>query len=373
MNWTEGAPGAVKEAGGDLRLDLSGRLDASRAGELWSEAIERVELARPARLVVAADGLGYCDGSGAALLWELRARQEARGAAFELEGLSPALERVVELHRPRGGSAPRRRPVGAVEQVGHATLALLADLRELVAFVGTLLFSLGHAVRHPRRVRWREALGVAEAAGVDALPIVATVGFLMGLIMAFNSAIPMKTFGVEIFVADLVAIAMLRELGPLMTAIVLAGRSGSAFAAELGTMRVNEELDALSTMGVDPVRFLVVPRVLAALVVTPLLAVFANLCGLVGGLVVFLSFGYPVVTYRNQVVGAVDAGDLCTGLAKAFAFGLLVAAVGCVRGLGTGRGATAVGRSTTRAVVTSIVLIAVVDGLFSVVYYALGI
>src|SRR5262249_44122102 len=155
-------------------------------------------------------------------------------------------------------------------------------------------------------------------AGVNALPIVSLISFLIGLIMAFQSAIPMHQYGAEIYVADLVALSMLRELGPLMTAIILAGRSGSAFAAELGTMKVNEEINALPTMGLDPVRFLVVTRVLAAVVMMPLLTLFSNLMGLVGGAVVFLSFDFPLVTYVQQVRGAVTVSDLLGGLAKAF-------------------------------------------------------
>jgi phospholipid/cholesterol/gamma-HCH transport system permease protein len=185
--------------------------------------------------------------------------------------------------------------------------------------------------------------------------------------------VPMHQFGAEIYVADLVALSMLRELGPLMTAIILAGRSGSAFAAELGTMKVNEEINALTTMGLDPVRFLVVTRVLAAVMMMPLLTVFSNLMGLVGGAVVFLSFDFPLVTYVQQVRGAVDLGDLLGGLAKAFVFGILVAAIGCLRGLQTKTGASAVGLSTTRAVVSGIVLIVLADGVFSVVFYYLGI
>jgi len=158
-----------------------------------------------------------------------------------------------------------------------------------------------------------------------------------------------------------------------MTAIILAGRSGSAFAAELGTMKVNEEIDALTTMGLDPVRFLVVTRVLAAVVMMPLLTLFSNLMGLLGGGVVFLSFDYPIITYVQQVLGAIEMGDLIGGLAKAFVFGILVAGIGCLRGLQTKTGASAVGLSTTRAVVSGIVLIVLADGVFSVVFYYLGI
>lgn len=201
-------------------------------------------------------------------------------------------------------------------------------------------------------MRWKDAFLVAGTAGVNALPIVGLISFLVGPIIAFQAAIPMKQSGAEIFVADLIATAMLRELGPLVTAIVLAGRSGLAFAAEIGTMKINEEINALTTMGLDPVRFLVVTRVIAAVLMTPLLSVFANLMGLVGGAIVVLSLGYPLVTYVNQVPGAADFVDLIGGLSKAFVFGLIAAGIGCLRGLQTKTRASAagVGRADRRCI-----------------------
>jgi len=166
---------------------------------------------------------------------------------------------------------------------------------------------------------------------------------------------------------------MTRELGPIMTAIVLAGRSASAFAAELGTMKVNEEIDALSTMGLDPLRFLVVPRVIAAVVMTPLLTVFAIFLGIIGGAVVLLSLGFPLIAYVNQVLSAITYADFLGGIVKCFVFGVLIAGIGCLRGLQTQTGPSAVGDSTTRAVVSGIILIVVTDGIFSVAYFYLGV
>ena len=246
-------------------------------------------------------------------------------------------------------------------------------MRALLYFIGEVFAALAVAVRHPRSVRWRDALLIAENAGVNAIGIVSLISFLIGLIMAFQSAIPMRQFGVELFVADLVALSMFRELGPLMTAIIVAGRSGSAFAAEIGTMKVNEEINALSTMGLDPVRFLVTTRVIAAVVMMPLLTMIANLMGLLGGAVVLMSLNYPFVTYLNEVRGALQLEDLLGGLAKSLVFAVLVAGIGCLRGLQTETGASAVGISTTRAVVSGIILIVLADGAFSVAFYYLGI
>jgi phospholipid/cholesterol/gamma-HCH transport system permease protein len=191
--------------------------------------------------------------------------------------------------------------------------------------------------------------------------------------MAFQSAIPMEQYGAQLFVADLIVIAMFKELGPLMTAWVVNGRSGSAFAAELGTMKVNEEIDALTTMGLEPVRFLVVPRLLASLMMIPVLTIFGNLFGLIGGLVVMLSLGFTVVTYFNQIVSAATYVMLLAGLVKSVVFAFIIAGVGCMEGLRTKTGASAVGDSTTSAVVIGLVLIIFVDGVFGVIYYFLGI
>jgi phospholipid/cholesterol/gamma-HCH transport system permease protein len=318
----------------------------------------------------------YCDGSGIALFVQLRNLQHKAGGDLEIHGLRPEFEGLLqesELGDLDQLEAQRRPKTNLAEDVGRAVVGFGEDTGSLISFVGELVVALGTAVIHPKRVRWRDAVRVAEAAGVNALPIVALVSFLMGVIMAFQGAISLRRFGADIFVANLVGLAMLRELGPLMTAIILAGRSGSAFAAELGTMKVREEIDALKTMGLDPVRFLVVTRVIAAVVMTPLLTVFADLLGLIGGAVVMRSFGIPLITFYHQVQYQVTYGSLVGGLVKSFVFGILVAAIGCLRGLQTTTGASAVGESTTRAVVSGIILIVVTDGVFSVVYYYLNV
>ena len=209
-------------------------------------------------------------------------------------------------------------------------------------------------------------LDVATEAGANAVPIVLLIGFLMGVIIAFEIGLVAQKFGAVIFVVDGVGIAMLRELGPLMTAIVFAGRTGAAFAAQIGTQKVNEEVNAISTFGLDPIHFLVLPRLLAAMLVLPLLAVIADIVGLFGGALVMSTFDVSFVQFYNQLLGAVSASDFVLGIAKAAVFGLTIAAVGCQRGLATGAGATSVGLSATSAVVTSIVLIVVIDGIFAV-------
>ena len=366
--------GAVRD--GMVAIIIEGRLDSNTTGKIWRQATETVATAKAGSVTVDASQIDYCDGSGIALFVHLRNLQRKAGGQLEIHGLRPEFQGLLEesdLGDLEQLESQRRPKTNLAEDVGRAVVGFWEDTRSLIGFVGELVSALGTAAMHPKSVRWRDVVRVAESAGVNALPIIVLVSFLMGVIMAFQGAISLRRFGADIFVANLVGLAMLRELGPLMTAIILAGRSGSAFAAELGTMTVREEIDALKTMGLDPVRFLVVTRVIAAVVMTPLLTVFADLLGLIGGAVVMRSFGIPLVTFYHQVQYQVTYGSFVGGLAKSFVFGILVAAIGCLRGLQTTTGASAVGESTTRAVVSGIVLIVITDGIFSVVYYYLNV
>jgi phospholipid/cholesterol/gamma-HCH transport system permease protein len=359
-----------------MTLRLAGWFDAHTISGVWEECRKAVQRSDARKIVIDAGAITYCDGAGIALLVDLQQIQRPGMPAPELRGLASDHRLLLQLFSASMVAEEKKveaTPPHLAETVGERVVHLWRDIAMLVSFLGELASALTFAALHPRSVRWRDALVAAENVGVNALPIVALISFLIGLIMAFQSAIPMTQFGAELYIANLVALSMLRELGPLMTAIILAGRSGSAFAAEIGTMKVNEEINALTTMGLDPVRFLVVTRVLAAVAMMPLLTLFANLMGLVGGAVVFLSFNFPLVTYMNQVLEAVQMRDLFGGLAKAFVFGILVAGIGCLRGLQTKSGASAVGLSTTRAVVSGIVLIVATDGIFSILYYYLGI
>lgn len=360
---------------GALEFKLVGRLDSNTTGGIWRRATAALSGAKATNAIVDATGIEYCDGAGIALLVQLGRLQSKAGGSLQIVGLRPEFANLLNdgAHGFPAEATSERSHAGLAEEIGEATVEVWRDIQILVSFVGELGVGLAHAAIHPRSVRWRDALRVAEAVGVNALPIVALVSFLMGLIMAFQAAIPLRQFGAQLYIANLIALSILRELGPLMTAIILAGRSGSAFAAELGTMKVREEIDALKTMGLDPVRFLIVTRVVAAVCMTPLLTIFADLVGLMGGSVVMLSLGFPLITYFHQVQYAVTYGSLVGGLVKSLVFGILVAGIGCLRGLQTKSGAASVGESTTSAVVSGIILIAIADGIFSVVYYYLGV
>ncbi|WP_022667010.1 MlaE family lipid ABC transporter permease subunit [Desulfospira joergensenii] len=358
-------------------LALTGRLDAQGSAGIWKNAIRTVETAPGNCIILDLEKVDYLDTAGAVLISRLRSAAEKKGnTEFLLRKPAPEFSPVLDLAEKREGRSSEsggRATLSFIEKRGEKLAEFLQDAGSFITFTGEIFWALISSLRHPGQIRWADTLRVAERSGVDALPIVALISFIVGLVMAFQAAIPMKMFGAEIYVANLIGIAMVRELGPLMTAIVLAGRSASAFAAEIGTMKINEEIDALTIMGLEPVRFLILPRVIASTLVTPLLTLFANLVGILGGAVVILSFDYPFVTYYNQVAGFVTWQDFVGGIVKCFVFGILIAATGCIRGYQTGQGASAVGEATTRAVVSSIILIAVFDGIFSVVYYSLGI
>lgn len=357
-------------------IELPPRLDAGSVSGAWKQL--RAALARYASLPVVVDGarLQYCDGAGMALLVDLLRQPRQPRAPVEVREL-PAqyraqLDRLDPAQfRPRPEPTPAPRPLKA--RFAGAAGAIGARVFAVVAFAGQTAAALWEAASHPRQVRWKDAVLIAQRAGVEALPIVSLVAFLMGVIVAFQSAIALRQFGAEVYVADLVGISLLRELGPLMTAILLAGRTGAAFAAEIGTMKVNEEVDALVTMGLDPVRFLVVPRVLAAVAMTPLLTVYADLIGLVGGAAVMTTFEIPLVAYWRETFAFVSMSDFVGGTAKSFVFGVIIAAVGCLRGLQAGGSPASVGLAATSAVVSALVLIVVADGIFALVYYYLDI
>lgn len=356
---------------GERTITLSGRLDATSVAALWQQAHAALDAARV--VSIEASQVEYCDGAGLALLFDLR---RARPGAVSINGLRPEFSGLLEQFDPGKFPATSAKGLparlGFVAGLGQSFAGTADGLRAQIVFVGEAVAALAFAARHPSSVRWKDALLIAERAGVDALPIVALIAFLMGLIIAFQSAVPLRQFGGEVYVGDLVGLSMLRELGPLMTAILLAGRSGAAFAAELGTMKVNEEINALTTMGLDPVRFLVVTRVLAGLIVTPLLTIFADMVGLIGGAVTMLTFSIPTRTYFTHVGGFANVSDFLSGLVKSVVFGVLIAGIGCLKGLQTKSGAAAVGDSTTKAVVAAIIMIVVVDGLFALVYYVLN-
>ena len=333
--------------GSEVLLDVSALAEGSAAFEAFFVALDRHAAAR-AVTVKAIDPNNVLD--------PIRARYDF--AAYS--GAAVVSE-----------ASHRRLPFASA--IGRHVCEWWRSFRESAAFLGeTAVWALG-MVLHPGRFRLRDAALAFERAGFDGLPITTLIGFLLGLILAFESAASLQMFGVEVYVADLIAIGLFRELGPLVTAIILAGRSGSAFAAEIGTMKVDEELDALTTFGLPPVQFLVLPRVLAAALAMPVLTIFAELAGLVGGAIVLRLMDVPTVVFWSHVKGTATLFMIVFGLGKAALFGLLVGLIGCSAGMRTRNTADGVGVAATNAVVGGIVAIAVTDGLLAVICYIFGV
>ena len=275
---------------------------------------------------------------------------------------------VPERDTKRGGA-----PDPFVTRLGKSSLSVLAGARAMITFLGEATVALAHAAVGRARFRRVDLMLNIQEAGASALGIVSLISFLIGLILAFVGAIQLRQFGAQIYIADLVAIGMAREMGAMMAAIIMAGRTGAAYAAQLGTMRVNEEIDALSTMGISPFEFLVLPRMLGLILMMPLLTIYANLVGILGGAVVgvgMLKVG--LIPYWNHTLNAVTLADFAAGLIKSVIFGVLIAIAGCMRGMQSGRSSAAVGLAATSAVVTGIVFIIVSDAILTVVYDAIG-
>ncbi|MDD3544793.1 MAG: ABC transporter permease [Kiritimatiellae bacterium] len=363
-----------------MRLNLPANSSAENVARLWQAAMPEISrLGTGDKLIVNADDVESCAGAGEALILDLHRRSAAQGFAIvwrDRRGLAARTLRIFDVKKYLNGEAEpanAARHTRTADQVGRAVADISGNLCGQLAFLGEMAVSAVRLIARPGRLRLRDTMLHFERAGVDALPITLLIGFLLGVILAFMSATSFRRFGVEVYVADLIAIGLFRELGALITAIILAGRSGSAFAAELGSMKVNEEIDALVTLGLPPMVFLAMPRVIAATLVMPLLTIFTIMAGLLGGVLVLMSLGIPATVYWQHVFNSTPLGNVMLGLSKAAVFGLLVGLVGCAQGLSASRSADAVGRAATAAVVGSLVLITVFDGVFAVLAYILGI
>jgi phospholipid/cholesterol/gamma-HCH transport system permease protein len=323
-----------------------------------------------------ARGLGRWDTILPSFLIQIVRAAGESGLRVELDGLPEGAARLVRLAtavpEPTDARAAAR-PTDLLQRLGEAALGLWRGASDLAAFVGEACLALARLTGGRARMRRVDLALVVQQVGADALPIVALIGVLVGMILAFIGGVQLALFGAEIYVANLVALGMAREMGAMMAAIIMAGRTGAAFAAELGTMQVNEEIDALRTLGISPMEFLVLPRLLGLAMMMPLLAVYADLFGILGGGIVGVGlFGISPEIYYQQSLQFVTLGDFSGGLFKAFVFGIVVAVAGCMRGLRSGRDAAAVGASTTAAVVSGIVGVIVGDSILNLVYHALG-
>lgn len=273
----------------------------------------------------------------------------------------------------REGAAKKVVRIPVLVRVGKRTIAAVEEAKGMLTFLGEAVVTFLTFFRGKARFRRSDLFQIIQECGANALGIVSLISFLVGLILAFMGAIQLRQFAAEVYVANLVGVGMTREMAPIMTGIIMAGRTGAAFAAQLGTMQVNEEIDALKTLGLSPMEFLVLPRMLALVFMMPLLCLYADLVGILGGLFVSQGFGISITEYAIQTMHAVHVVDLALGVFKSAVFGVLVAISGCLRGMQCGRSAQAVGEATTSAVVMSIVLIIAIDGIFAVITDAIGI
>jgi phospholipid/cholesterol/gamma-HCH transport system permease protein len=375
--WLDIAPGEealVVEAGGRWLVAGAAELDSSLA------RLDSVEGATPVRIDLAR--IEMLDTVGAWLVLRTCRRLAARGVAASIENVPAAFAPLLDHVAKGAPSEPLpAAPPGLAEAVhamlefvGEQTVEFLDGARELLGFFGLVCIAVLRAFREPARLRTVSVVAQMQRAGVSALPIVGLLSFLIGIVLTFQGADQLRRFGAEIFAVDLLGLGVLRELGVLLTAIIVAGRSGSAFTAEIGAMQVNEEVDALRTLGLDPVDILVLPRLFGLVLTLPLLTFYANFMALLGGaLMTWVALGVPLTEFMRELRDAVSDWTFWLGVLKAPFFAASIAVVGCRRGLGVERSAESVGRSTTASVVESIFLVIVIDAAFSILFAQLHI
>jgi phospholipid/cholesterol/gamma-HCH transport system permease protein len=365
------------EGEGQLTVALRGRIDHHVVTELLREAKELLEARGPGKLSIDLGGVGFLDSAGALAVLQLRSWAEGRGMAAGLTNVLEAEQRIIELIDPealeREPLIGERRTRGFVVRIGEATMRLVRDVYDTISFLGQLTAATAISLVHPRETRWSDVRNHMQTIGPDGLPIIGLLSFLMGYIIGAMAVNTLKQTTLNFLIGRVVAIGIVQEFGPIITAIMVAGRSGSAFAAELATMKVNEEIDAITAMGYEPIRFLGAPRVLAMLLTVPLVTLYSDLIGILGGLLVaWTKLGVTVSSYFGQIPPALSVFSFSVSILKTLVFALVIVAIGCHRGFRTLGGAEAVGTSTTSALVTSIFLVILTDFTFAVVVNYLG-
>jgi phospholipid/cholesterol/gamma-HCH transport system permease protein len=364
-------------ADGAVRVRLAGNWRLQDRLPTAASIYHEVEVRGARRVVFDAEQLSGWDSGLLTFLVKLQQLIATANLETDPSRLPQGVQRLLRL----AAAVPER--VGArrgatkdniLARIGTATRGHTEASVQVIRFLGEATLAFGRLLRGRARFRQGDLLAIMQEVGVQALPIISLISFLVGVILAFMGAIQLTQFGAQIFVANLVGIGMAREMAAMMVGIILAGRTGAAFAAQLGTMQVNEEIDALATLGLSPMEFLVLPRMLALILMTPLLCLYADLMGILGGALIGVTIlDLPPITYLQQTQGAIRLTDFAGGLIKGAVYGAVVAIVGCLRGLQCGRSSAAVGLATTSAVVTSIVFIIVSMAVLTVVYNVLGI
>ncbi|MBM3598451.1 MAG: MlaE family lipid ABC transporter permease subunit [Alphaproteobacteria bacterium] len=355
----------VLRFGGRWTLEAVGRHD---------QELRRLTVADSGAARIDISALDKLDTAGAWAICRAVAALQKPGREVDLIGAQPAHAALIERVRaceaaPHSGRRFANPVLVMLERIGGRMVMFLEETRDLVGFLGQTVFTVVHSVLRPSRIRLTPLVSHLEQVGLNAVPIVGLLSFLIGVVLAYQGADQLRRFGADIFTVNLLAVSVLREIGILITAIIVAGRSGSAFAAQIGTMKVNQEVDAMRTLGLDPIEILVLPRVVALVLAMPLLAFFADMMGLLGGGVIcYLMLDISISQFLRQLNGAVSLWSFWIGIIKAPIFGFIIALVGCFAGLSVSGSAESVGRLTTKAVVESIFIVIVVDAIFSVLF-----
>jgi len=358
-------------------LALSGAWTAYGIGRVEAQ-LNALSAPSGSTLVIDASGIEAFDSVGAWVMEKLRRRLVEASVGIEIRQLRPEFAKLLavvaqEIDQQAGSARPDAIPDATWrESLGRGTAAACEQGMALLGFVGECAIALGKCLARPQCLRWRTVFYNIRSAGFDAMPIVGLLSFLLGIVVAYQGADQLRQYGANIFVADLVGLSMLREFAPLITAIIVAGRSGSAYAAQIGTMAVTEEIDAMRTIGIAPLELLVLPKIIAMLVALPLLTVFADVLGVFGGMLMARAqLAVSYVEFLDRFVKTVSVTAYLIGIGKAPVFAAIIVTVGCFQGFRTHGGPDSVGRQTTRSVVQSIFLVIVADALFSVAFSAL--
>ncbi len=368
------------EERGSLVLKAAGEWLAATAAEL-DRRLRALDAPQGRRVALDLSGIDRLDTTGAWLLLRTERELAARGNRVELRDLRPSLAPLLDRARAAGAPAPMPHPrpgyhsiASFLAWIGEISVGLAARAYHIVGFVGLVAVTTLRLALHPRRLRLTSVVAQMDRTGVDALVIVGLLSFLVGVVIAYQGADQLRRFGAQIYTVNLLGVGILRELGVLMTAIIIAGRSGSAFTAQIGAMRVNEEIDAMRTIGLDPVEVLVVPRLLGLLLTLPMLTLYANFMGLLGGcLMAWGALGITIPQFLRQLQSALSPWTFWIGVGKAPFFAGIIALIGCYEGFQVSRSAESVGRLTTLSVVESIFLVIVADAVFSVLFSVLRI
>jgi phospholipid/cholesterol/gamma-HCH transport system permease protein len=368
------------EEPGSVVLSAAGQWLVTTAAEM-DRRLRALRVPRGETVTLDLAGIERLDTAGAWLLLRTEHELEGQGNTVKFRNLHSHLVPLFDQVRAGGIVVPARHPrpphhtiTGFLERLGRISLGLIARVFSLLSFFGVICITAGGILFHPRRLRITPLVAQMEQTGVNAVPIVGLLSFLIGIVLAYQGAEQLRRFGAEIYTVNLLGVGVLRELGVLMAAIIIAGRSGSAFTAQIGTMRVNEEIDAMRTIGLDPIEVLVIPRLFGLMLTLPMLTLFADLLGILGGaLMSWVSLDIAPQQFTRQLQSALYAWTLWIGLIKAPFFAFIIALIGCYEGFQVARSAESVGRQTTLAVVESIFLVIVADAAFSIVFTILRI